>query len=510
MLAVLVTGIVIHHRIFKDFFTFRPEASFHRSWLDAHNATGVLILPFHFVITFTGLVIFWMIYMPAGVDLFYGGDFDKMLQEVEQRVHPQRAGIPAPLISLAALEQQAKTYWGGGVTEEIHVRHPGDLHAQVEVVRRADDRVDLISDRVTFDGATGKVLNVWKGKGSAFVTYSVLLGLHYLWFDHAMIRWLYFFMGLTGSIMIASGLLLWVIKRKDRHAWDAVGYQIVESLNVAVVAGLPVAIAAFFWANRLWPLNVPERAMWEMNTFFFLWALCVAHGFLRKGCLWAWKEQVGAAAALFALLPLLNVGTTGDHLLVSLPVGNWRLAGIDLTCLGVGGSCTGLHGVSGVLPCPSRTRHQPRSLKQVRNEGGGNRTVLQRLAGTVLGDAQALSTTFLPYAYGRLSVGFQNRRLVGGGRFILLRSRFKRLVLWSDRMGRDDRCDRTGADFPMAVPAPSGDDPRRLCPSDGFGRQSELISNPRAITPTVSKSPWSLGAGFHLAGGARQPHGALL
>ncbi|BFU93567.1 MAG: Aspartate kinase [Nitrospira sp.] len=337
MLVALVTGLVIHHRIFKDFFTFRHKASFHRSWLDAHNATGVLMLPFHVVITFTGLVIFWMIYMPAGVDVFYGGEFNKILQEVEQRVDAQRASIPAPLISLVALEQQAKTYWGEGVTEWIQVKHPGDLHARVEVVRRADDRLALISDRVTFDGATGKILNVWKGKSSAFVTYSVLLGLHYLWFDHAMIRWLYFFMGLTGSTMIATGLLLWVIKRKDSHAGNAAGYQIVESLNVAVVAGLPVAIAAFFWANRLWPLNVPGRAMWEMDTFFFLWALCVAHGFLRKDRSRAWKEQVRAAATLFAFLPLLNLMTAGNHLLVTLPVGNWRLAGIDLTCLAVGG-----------------------------------------------------------------------------------------------------------------------------------------------------------------------------
>lgn len=65
MLAALATGIVIHRRIFKDFFTFRPRASSHRAWLDAHNVTSLFVLPFHLMITFTGLVIFWVIYMPG-------------------------------------------------------------------------------------------------------------------------------------------------------------------------------------------------------------------------------------------------------------------------------------------------------------------------------------------------------------------------------------------------------------------------------------------------------------
>lgn len=64
MLVALISGIVIHKKFFKDFFTFRP-AKGQRSWLDAHNATAVLVLPFHLMITYTGLVIFYLIYMPA-------------------------------------------------------------------------------------------------------------------------------------------------------------------------------------------------------------------------------------------------------------------------------------------------------------------------------------------------------------------------------------------------------------------------------------------------------------
>ena len=52
MLVALISGVVVHKRIFKDF-TFRPGKG-QRSWLDAHNATAVLGLPFLFMIGYTG------------------------------------------------------------------------------------------------------------------------------------------------------------------------------------------------------------------------------------------------------------------------------------------------------------------------------------------------------------------------------------------------------------------------------------------------------------------------
>ena len=57
-------GVVVHRRLFKDFFTFRPRAKGPRSALDLHNLSGVLALPFHALIAFSGLVIFAEMYFP--------------------------------------------------------------------------------------------------------------------------------------------------------------------------------------------------------------------------------------------------------------------------------------------------------------------------------------------------------------------------------------------------------------------------------------------------------------
>lgn len=52
MLVALLSGIVTHKKIFADFFLLRFGKG-QRSWLDAHNVTGVLALPFHLMISYT-------------------------------------------------------------------------------------------------------------------------------------------------------------------------------------------------------------------------------------------------------------------------------------------------------------------------------------------------------------------------------------------------------------------------------------------------------------------------
>ena len=70
MLIALVSGIITHKKIFTDFFTLRTFKS-QRSWLDFHNVCSVLALPFFLTITFTGLAIFFYLYLPWGMKQLY-------------------------------------------------------------------------------------------------------------------------------------------------------------------------------------------------------------------------------------------------------------------------------------------------------------------------------------------------------------------------------------------------------------------------------------------------------
>src|SRR3546814_5066259 len=73
MLIAILSGIVTHKKIFADFFMLRFGKG-QRSWLDAHNVAAVFALPFHLMITYTGLVTLAVMYMPWGIAANYARD----------------------------------------------------------------------------------------------------------------------------------------------------------------------------------------------------------------------------------------------------------------------------------------------------------------------------------------------------------------------------------------------------------------------------------------------------
>lgn len=345
MLVAIVSGIVTHKRIFVDFFTFRPRKG-QRSWLDAHNAAAVLALPYHLMITYTGLVTLMFLYMPWAGDVAYKGDRGAFTAEVFPAGgarEAQPAGRPAPLAPLAPMLALAEQRWPGTPVGRITVNHPNDAAATVILSRQEAHDMGSSQPALTFDGVSGKLLGeVGDGGGAAVTTRSVLYGLHIGRFADAFVRWLFFLSGLAGCVMVATGLLLWAVKERHKYGkvvahGGRVGWasRLVDGLNVGAIAGLPIAMAAFFWGNRLLPVGVAERAQAEIDLFFAVWAAAAVAG-LARPTRRMWQLQLGLGGLLFALVPLLNALTTSTHLGVSIPLGLWRVAGFDLACLALG------------------------------------------------------------------------------------------------------------------------------------------------------------------------------
>jgi uncharacterized iron-regulated membrane protein len=70
MLIALISGVITHKKILTDFFTLRAFKG-QRSYLDFHNVSSVIALPFFLTITFTGLAIFFYLYLPWGMQKLY-------------------------------------------------------------------------------------------------------------------------------------------------------------------------------------------------------------------------------------------------------------------------------------------------------------------------------------------------------------------------------------------------------------------------------------------------------
>ena len=345
MLVAIVSGIVTHKRIFADFFTFRPKKG-QRSWLDAHNAVAVLALPYHLMITYTGLITLMFMYMPWGPQVAYKGDLTTFTAEVLPAIgqrDPKPAGKPATLAPIAPLVAQASAHWGGAGVGRITVNNPNDANATISLLRQEGRNISSSQTTMAFNGVTGALLSAsGDNEGPAMQTHGVIYGLHLGRFADPLLRGLFFLCGLAGCVMVATGLLLWSVKERQKYAKTLAeggrvgwGLRLVDGLNLGTVAGVPMAMAVYFWANRLLPTGMTERPQAEINGFFIAWGMATL-----AGLAWPkrrmWQVQLALGGALFAAVPLLNALTTATPLGVSVPAGLWAVAGFDLTCLALG------------------------------------------------------------------------------------------------------------------------------------------------------------------------------
>ncbi|CEI52244.1 FIG138928: iron-regulated membrane protein [Acinetobacter bereziniae] len=379
MFVAIISGIITHKKIFKDFFTFRSGKG-QRSWLDAHNATAVFALPFHIMITFSGLLLLMFMFMPWGINQVYE-DRQEFFQEMrggvqqnntrnrttenrngtantaqgqsgqaqqtagnEQRSHGERrakhqqeAGQPAALTDLAPIIANAQTQWKDNPIASIQIIAPNTTNASIElrglyaksVIQRG------VYPVLKFDGVTGKNISddlQARNTSVPMGIYNVVTVLHEARGLDLTFRWLLFFSGVLGTLMVATGLILWCVKRapqQQKQGYKSFGYRFVEVMNIAAVIGLPIACAAYFYANRFIPFEVEARLNWEIRAFFIAWLATLIYAAIRPHRQ-AWLELLMLATVTYALLPLINFMTGGQALWNSIANGQWMIASFDL------------------------------------------------------------------------------------------------------------------------------------------------------------------------------------
>jgi len=344
MLIGLISGIVIHKQIFKDFFTFKPGKKQH-SWRDMHNVLSVLPLPFHLMITYSGLLFLMFTTMPGVLTASYGTgekNIDRFYDVIysQDAEHKDAAGIPAENIKLSRIFSDIELRWGKDKIAYIGIENKGDINAHIEVAQYGYNGLEN-KPSLTYNAVTGELQHANSGDVLSAPTqfYETMTMLHEGSFSGPLLRWLYFVSGLMGAAMIATGMILWASKRRERA--DKKGFAsnsliMVERLNVGTLVGLLIAIAIYFWANRLLPVTFAERGNWEIHSLFISWAIMLAYPYVvarKRSINKIWVDQLTIAAVLYGLLPLVNFITTDIHLGNTLFGGHWVLAGFDLTML---------------------------------------------------------------------------------------------------------------------------------------------------------------------------------
>ena len=346
MLAALVTGVIMHRKIFKEFFTFRRDKRVQRSTLDLHNMSGVVALPFHFFFALTGLIIFAGIYLPVShTTLKPLHDQHEILDAERTGLPHEAAGVYAPIASVDAMIAEAKRRWAArdmaGEVGYVFADHLNDENGYVSIYRAGSDRVALVGEAIHFKASTGEVLREEPPQAAVFKINEFLTGLHLQHFEHWMLRWLYVIGGLLGCVCIATGFIFFVEKRKQQHAkLNSQGARLVDALAVTTVTGMVIASIAMLVANRLLPADLVGKGQWEMKAFWGAWVLTLIHAGWRSAPVAkamanpAWREQCWVVAVLAVVAVVLNWTTTGDNLIKTIFTDTyWAVAGVDLSLL---------------------------------------------------------------------------------------------------------------------------------------------------------------------------------
>lgn len=417
MLVAIISGVITHKKIFKDFFTFRPGKG-QRSWLDAHNATAVFALPFHIMITFSGLLLLMFTIMPWGVNQIYEnrgaflqeqrkslivdsnnkseskagrderdstsgrngnesnltsrGQGEKhgsgnnenrsergdMQARGERSENPQehregeqlrqrgqgrpdrsrgRSEHPAPLTDFAPIFTTAQKEWPKNEVSTITIIKPNTNKSEIEI--KALNGVSVayrsVYPSLVFNGVTGELKEdqiTLKTPSVANGIYNIFTSLHEARGVDLALRWLLFMSGIVGTVMVATGLILWCVKRapqQQKQGYKSFGYRLVEVTNIVAIIGLPIACAAYFYANRFIPADAEMRLNWEIRSFFIVWVLVLIYAIIRNHRQ-AWLELLAFATIAFSLLPIVNALTGGQALWNTIMNGQWVIASFDL------------------------------------------------------------------------------------------------------------------------------------------------------------------------------------
>lgn len=330
MLIALISGIITHKKIITDFFTLRAFKG-QRSYLDFHNVTSVIAIPFFLTITFTGIAIFFYVYLPWGMKTTYPTNPFQYFEEIRFGKFPETPNSPkAEMKPVQYFLDQTQYKWGDTDIDNVMIRNPNTTSALFILTEAKDHSITHDKAQLTFNGIDGNILgNTRNNSAVAKLSYS-MYGLHMATFAKPFLRLMFFFSGILGSLMIASGLLLWSLKRQIQNKQQKFhfGHYLVNRLNVATFVGLPVAMLSYLYANRIVELE-PKGPNYEIYTFFFVWLLSFIFALLTKQNA-LWKLQLKLFIVIGSLLPLFNLFTLIQNQYISNIQEYWVFFRIDL------------------------------------------------------------------------------------------------------------------------------------------------------------------------------------
>ncbi len=259
MLALAISGLVAHPKIFRDAFRLRTRRSGGVALSDWHNRLSVWSLPFGIAISLTGSVIgLATVGTYAAAARFYDGDVEALYATIfGEEGKPNPAKAPLPDVA-RALRYMAANHPDVRVTY-VTIHEPGTLGQQVQIVAEHPRRL-IFGEYYMFDAkgnfaGTAGLADGHLGQQAAASNYD----LHFGNFGGLPVKLAYGLFGLALTVVSATGVYIWLGKRSRRGlheprlrgAWHGVVWGAPVALLVTLLTrftfGNAAPFAAIFW-----------------------------------------------------------------------------------------------------------------------------------------------------------------------------------------------------------------------------------------------------------------------
>ncbi|WP_374624884.1 PepSY-associated TM helix domain-containing protein [Pandoraea sp.] len=326
----LISGVIVHlPRVTRDIFALRPGRNLKRFWQDAHNAIGVLSLPFHILFALTGaLLCLSLPLMMAFNVVTFENRLMPQIPQITGSVPATIAPVDGKPLDLKALLARAEHAAPGLETTAVAWTRYGKPDAVAEVYGEANDSLGVFS-AVAVRLNDGAIVGQHSpgARDTNHAVMSMIYGAHFGNFAGDAMRWLYFVLGLMGAVLVYSGNLLWLESRRKRtSALQPAHLRWMARATAGVFLGTCLGIAVAFVGAIVAP------SLTALSIFVGTLAVSVLFAAVTAPAVAATGLLTATALACFAI-PTVDAVFTSDNLVRSMAAGDGVLAGVDLVAL---------------------------------------------------------------------------------------------------------------------------------------------------------------------------------
>jgi len=346
-LFALITGLFLHwEKIKTNFFLFRPFSKWKTVWTDMHTVLGVIGFPFQLVFAVTGIILIvnFVLISPFSKLLYDGNEeqvYEDMLFNKNIKVDYTYTPMDEPF-DLNAFVSTWESQWKDATISRMYIRNFQDQSMQIGVEFKPKASAAFSgSGNALQEISSGKLLSYKSPtENSTYVdgVKSVIYHLHFGDFGGKPLQIIFFILGLTGCLVIVSGIVIWLVARdktnvplyKRRFNFWASNFFLAGCLSM-----LPVTAFTFIMLKVLPVIN--QSVIY--NVYFYSWLILGVYLMALRNLARMNRHVLFLSIITCLAVPFANGISTGLWMWKAWAIGATDIFFIDILFIVLSGCC---------------------------------------------------------------------------------------------------------------------------------------------------------------------------